>query len=152
MSSPALLSDPRAPRVAIVDDDAEMRALLRLLLRPLTADVVEIGSRGELLELLLNPTCGAGPDRSHRTCDHGVDLVIADVGRPAPGALAVLAHARVAGVAVPFVVVTAFRDDAVRAAVERFADARVLAKPFGRHDLIGLVTSMLAARGLDAAG
>ncbi|MEO7731370.1 MAG: response regulator, partial [Kofleriaceae bacterium] len=63
-----------------------------------------------------------------------VDLVISDVRMPMPGGLDALAMARTAGVTTPFMLITAFADDEVRAAAHAL-HATVLDKPFFASDL-----------------
>jgi CheY-like chemotaxis protein len=72
-----------------------------------------------------------------------VDVVIADVRMPMPGGLDALVMARTAGVTVPFVLVAASCDEALRDAVRRL-HAVVIAKPLRDHELAQRVRELVA--------
>jgi CheY-like chemotaxis protein len=116
-------------RLAIADDDGEMRAWLRLALRPLTASVVEVGSGVALLDVISEQ----GP----------FDAVITDVRMPGPSGLNVIAMARTAGLETPFLVITAFPDAAVYRLVDRLSATEILAKPFQVGDLRTAVRGLI---------
>jgi CheY-like chemotaxis protein len=118
------------PRVIVADDDPAMREWLRILLRPLAAEVREAAGGLELLDLL-----AAGEP---------YDLVITDVRMPGPDGLQVVAMARTAGSLAPFLVITAFPDDELRRALHA-AGACLLAKPFAPAELRAAVAALLAA-------
>ena len=108
----------------VAEDDPAMRWWLRTVLTRMGA-VVRLASSGwECLSLL------AGDD--------GVDLVISDVRTPMPGGIDVLAMARIAGVSVPFVLITASPDERVREAARRL-DAVILDKPVLAEELVAVV-------------
>jgi CheY-like chemotaxis protein len=118
-------------RIVVADDDDEMRALVRMLVRPITGEVRDARSGWELLAVLADE----GP----------FDLVITDVRMPAPSGVHVVTMARAAGLATPFLVITAFPDDAVRRAVDGQKWALLLGKPFGRAELLAAVAELVAS-------
>ncbi len=120
-------------RFVVCDDDPEMRALLRSMLRPLDVSIVEVGGGAELLAALAD---AAEP----------FDLVITDVRMPAPSGLHVVSMARAAGLETPFVVITAFPDEQLRRSVSDIGGSLLLEKPFERVDLLTAVRSLLAGR------
>jgi CheY-like chemotaxis protein len=115
-------------RLLVADDDGEMRAWLRVLLQPLDADVRDASSGWELLSLLAD----AGP----------FDLVVTDVRMPGPTGLQVVAMARTAGFAEPFLVMTAFPDDRLRESAAKFR-VQVLEKPFEQLAFVAAVEQLL---------
>jgi DNA-binding response OmpR family regulator len=119
------------PRIFVADDDPAMREWLRLLLRSMQATIHEAAGGIELLELL------AGGDP--------YDLVITDLRMPGPSGLQVVAMARAAGVTAPFLIITAFPDDEVCAALAA-AGAELLAKPFSARELKARVAALIKER------
>lgn len=115
-------------RVALADDDGEMRSWIRDVLRPTRATFVEVGSGWELLHLLAN--------------EGHFDLVISDVRMPAPNGLTVITMARTAGLATPFLIITAFPDGALRRSLAAVPDALLLEKPIKGHDLLAAVGAL----------
>jgi CheY-like chemotaxis protein len=116
---------PGSVRLLIADDDAPMRALLRDMLRGLHIEIDEAANGWELLDRLANQ----GPHLA----------VITDLRMPAPSGLQVITMARVAGLETPFLLITAFPDASVRAAVDKLAAVSLLAKPFDRHELLAAI-------------
>ena len=102
--------------ILVADDDAELRAWLRLALRPIAAVVEEVGSGQALLDRIAD--------------GDPVDAVVTDVRMPGPDGLKVVAMARTAGLDVPILVSTAFPDRAVRHTVAALDRTVLLAKPF----------------------
>ena len=120
---------PPVLRFLLADDDAEMRAWLRLVVRPLAASIAEAASGAEVVELL-----AAG----------GFDVVVTDVRMPAPSGLTAIAMARAAGVTTPALVITAFPDPAAIRAVADLDHAMLLPKPFDVGELRSAVIALLA--------
>lgn len=119
----------RRLRIVIADDDAEMRALIRLLLRPALGEVREAASGWELLGVLAD--------------DGPFDLVITDVRMPAPNGVGVVTMARAAGFETPFLVITAFPDERVRRTIASQRNAVLVGKPFDRTELMSAVHALL---------
>lgn len=121
----------RGRRLLIVDDDAEMRSWLRLGLERLGAIVYEAASGWECLARLSD--------------DGPFDLVVTDMRMPMPSGLSVLASARSLGIMTPFILITAFSDEALRERVALFASATLVDKPFELDDLVTQALALLRA-------
>ena len=120
---------PPVLRFLLADDDAEMRAWLRLVVRPLAASIAEAATGAEVVDQL-----AAG----------GIDVVVTDVRMPAPNGLTAIAMARAAGVTTPALLITAYPDPAVIQAVTDLDRAMLLPKPFDVGELRAAVTALLA--------
>jgi CheY-like chemotaxis protein len=121
-----------APRLLIADDDREMRRVLRDMLRPTGADIREAANGHDLLGHLESGE---------------FDLIITDLRMPAPNGLQVMMKARSAGCQTPFILITAFGDEEVRAELGRIPNAFMLEKPFARPALLSWVATALRDRG-----
>jgi two-component system alkaline phosphatase synthesis response regulator PhoP len=121
-----------AGTVLVVEDDREIRELLRRYLERAGYAAHTTGSGAEAIRLL-----GSA----------GVDLVVLDLGLPDVDGLEVLAAARSAGATVPVVVLTARSglDDRIRG-LERGADD-YLTKPFSPTELVLRVRAVLSRAG-----
>jgi DNA-binding NtrC family response regulator len=121
-------SGPR--RIVVAEDDREMR---RLITGALIRDgyIVEEASDGPKL---LVSVIEANPP---------VDLVISDHRMPVSSGLQVLAGLRDAGWAIPFILLSAFGDDEMRADAEKL-NAIFLDKPFELDALRVIVRTALA--------
>jgi CheY-like chemotaxis protein len=117
----------------IADDDAPMRAWLRVALRGVSAAIEELPSGQALLERIAED-------------DHAFDAVITDVRMPGPDGLKVVAMARTAGLETPMLVITAFPDPSVAATVARLPHTALLAKPFEASELRAALTALIEAR------
>lgn len=115
-------------RLLLADDDAEMRAWIRDVLRGFDLDIVEAQSGVEVMGILAH----AGP----------FHLVVSDVRMPPPSGLHIIMMARTAGLLTPFVIITAFPDDALRDSIGRVDDAWLLEKPFRARDLCAIVSAV----------
>jgi DNA-binding response OmpR family regulator len=124
-----------AGTVLVVEDDREIRELLRRYLERAGYAAHTTGSGAEAIRLL-----GSA----------GVDLVVLDLGLPDVDGLEVLAAARSAGATVPVVVLTARSglDDRIRG-LERGADD-YLTKPFSPTELVLRVRAVLNRAGTGA--
>jgi two-component system response regulator HydG len=116
-------------RLLIADDDLEMRSWLREVLGERGALILEADSGAELLRMLAEE----GP----------FDLVITDVRMSWADGVQVLQMARTAGYETPFVVITAFANDRVRAQVAELG-AVLLEKPFEVEQLVEKARGALA--------
>jgi FixJ family two-component response regulator len=114
--------------ISIVDDDASVRAATNNLLSSRGYVVHTFASAGDFL-------------RSDRLQDSS--CVVTDVQMPAVSGLDLLAHMRVQGNKTPFIIVTAFPDESVRARALRAGAIGFLAKPFGGSDLISCIEAAL---------
>ena len=115
------------PLVAIIDDDASVRATTDSLVRSLGYNVNTFRSAEEFL-------------RSNRLNDFS--CVIADVQMPGMSGVELQAHLLSQGSRVPFIFFTAFPDERIRAQALRAGAICYLTKPFDGDSLV---------RGLQAA-
>src|SRR5687768_11667045 len=115
-------------RCLVADDDLEMRRWLRAVLARVAHRIDEAATGWEALFVLAE----SGP----------YDLVVADVRMPMPDGVTVAEMSRAAGVITPFIVMTAFGDDDVRASVAALDRAVFLDKPFDAHDLLRAVVEL----------
>jgi FixJ family two-component response regulator len=132
--SATLPSLPTPSVISVVDDDASMRASMDNLLRSRGYVVHTFGSAEEFLR---------SPRLSQTSC------VIADVQMPAMNGLEMLAIIRMRGYAAPFIFITAFPDESVRARALKAGATCFLAKPCAPTNLIECVDAALAPRGGD---
>jgi DNA-binding response OmpR family regulator len=116
-------------RVLVVDDDADIRLLLRFELAAEGHDILEAGNGEEALSAL---------------AQGGVDLVLLDMMMPVLDGWAVL-RAVDPATAPPIVVITALASDGDRHVVEllELGAIDVIAKPFDPGWLIRLVDAVL---------
>jgi FixJ family two-component response regulator len=114
--------------VAIVDDDASVRATTDSLVRSLGYVVNTFASAEEFL-------------RSNRLDD--LSCVIADVQMPGMSGVELQAHLLTKGNYVPFIFVTAFPDDRVRAQALGAGAICYLTKPFDGDSLVQCLQAAL---------
>jgi DNA-binding response OmpR family regulator len=119
----------RAQRVMIVDDDASVRALLRMTLPADGFDVVEAGDGEEALALL----------------DQSVpDLVLLDWVMPGASGEAVLRELKGRRPDVPVIVLTAEQEPRYRELADSLGADTFLTKPFSPLQLLGELERLLA--------
>ena len=114
--------------VAVIDDDASVRTATDNLLSSHGYLVDTFASAEEFL-------------RSARLSDSA--CVIADVQMPAMSGLDLLIHMRAQGYAAPFIFITAFPEESVRARALRAGAICLLAKPFAGPALINCLEAAL---------
>jgi FixJ family two-component response regulator len=114
--------------ISVIDDDASMRAATNNLLSSHGYLVHTFASAEEFLQ-------SARPNDS--------SCVIADVQMPVMSGLDLLTHMRAQGYAVPFVFITAFPEEGVRARALKAGAICFLAKPFAGPALINCVEAAL---------
>lgn len=115
-----------APMLVIADDDADMRALVRDVLRPEFPEAIEVEDGRQLFWQLMRASFRVGSTREL--------VIVTDLKMPSYSGLDVLDAWHDPKAASPMVVITAFPDDAVRRRAGKLA-ATVLAKPFSRAQL-----------------
>jgi CheY-like chemotaxis protein len=126
---------PRAPRVIVAEDEADVRQLVAVALRGLGYDIVEASSGAELLEALADALLGG------RAADRP-DLIISDIRMPGLTGLEVLAGLRQARWPTAIVLMTAYSDLATREEARRLGADAFFAKPFDIDDLMTAVVNM----------
>ncbi len=100
-----------------------MRRWLVTVLTPLAGRIHAVGDGWQVWTALM---------------EEDIDLVISDIRMPMKGGLETLNVVRVAGITVPFLLITAFGGEDVRAAAAGLG-AEVLDKPFAASDLLARV-------------
>jgi FixJ family two-component response regulator len=115
--------------ISVIDDDASVRAATNNLLRSHGYVVHTFASAEEFLQ---------SPHLKDTLC------VIADVQMPAMSGLDLLALVRTQGYLAPFIFITAFPDESVRARALRAGAIGFLAKPFAAPTLIKCLDTALA--------
>lgn len=107
--------------ISVVDDDASVRLSMNNFLRSCGYVVFTFGSAEAFLE---------SPQLNDTSC------VISDIQMPGLNGLELLANMRIRGYSVPFIFITAFTDEGVRARALTAGAACFLAKPFAMPNLI----------------
>jgi FixJ family two-component response regulator len=110
--------------ISVIDDDASVRAATNNLLGSHGYAVQTFASAEQFLQ-------SAQLDDS--------SCVIADVQMPAMSGLDLLIHMRAKGYALPFILITAFPEESVRARALKAGAICFLAKPFAAPALISCV-------------
>ncbi len=123
-------------RLLVVDDDEEMRDLLRKVLEKEGYHVSGAGDGQEALAVLAR-----GP----------FDLVVTDMLMPHDGGLELLATLRRVHPTLPVIIVTAFGDWHSYTRALELGAAAFISKPLRMSELIAAVHSALAGRGATAS-
>ncbi len=124
MSAPSVIS--------VIDDDASVRIATNNLLM----------SRGYVVHTFASAEEFLGSGRIEETC-----CVIADVQMAAMSGLDLLASLRARGHHAPFIFITAFPDDGIRARAMKAGAVCFLAKPFAAPSLINCLDAALRGDG-----
>jgi FixJ family two-component response regulator len=111
----------KLPLIAIIDDDASVRATTDSLVRSLGYVVYTFASAADFL-------------RSNRLDD--LSCVIADVQMPGMSGVELQAHLLAQGNRVPFIFFTAFPDEQIRARALKAGAICYLTKPFDGDSLV----------------
>ena len=114
--------------ISVIDDDASVRAATDNLLSSHGYLVHTFASAEDFLQ-------SADPD--------DVSCVVADVQMPGMSGLDLLTHVRTQGNRVPFIFITAFPDESVRARALKVGAICFLAKPFAGPVLIDCIETAL---------
>jgi FixJ family two-component response regulator len=114
--------------ISVIDDDASVRAATNNLL----------GSHGYTVQMF-----ASAKEFLQSAQLNGSSCVIADVQMPAMGGLDLLTHMRAQGYTAPFIFITAFPDENVRARALKAGAICFLAKPFAAPELITCVEAAL---------
>lgn len=123
----------RPAHIVLAEDDHELRCLLAAALREDGHEVIVARDGAQLAEHL-----------GSRCLRHEFpDLVITDVRMPGGNGLDILASIRERNWTTPFIVITAFADEALREEALRLGAAAVLDKPFDIDALRAIVLFVL---------
>jgi CheY-like chemotaxis protein len=128
----------RMPRVAVAEDDPDMRTMVGDALRQDGYRVIELANGADLLVRI------AHQYRYHEP-DDALDLIVSDVRMPVINGLEILRGLRNAHCQTPVVLMTAFGDSATRDEAQKL-DAVILDKPLELAVLRAEVRRLLAAR------
>lgn len=124
------------PRILLAEDDPDFRGLLASALRQDGYEVLEAETGTELAEIL------ASLQFRHQ---EPVDLIISDMRMPGFPPLDVLEGFRLA-LRTPFIVMTAFGSDTMRADARRLGAAYFFDKPFVIEELMEAVSTLAPCR------
>ena len=125
-----------APLVLLADDDEDFRAAMADALRRIGLRVAAVSDGNALLDVL------GGDDADY---EHP-DLVITDNHMPGCNGVTALEIIHASGMDLPAIVVTGFRDEAMRADAQRFGAVAVLQKPIDLDELrIRIITLLKCA-------
>lgn len=126
----------RRPRILVIEDDPEMRALVSIELRSDGFEVVSTADSEEFLAIVekLAGEYGLGQE--------AVSLIVSDVRMPGLDGLGLLAALRCASWDTPVVLMTAFGSKETHEEAERLG-AVVLDKPFAMHRLGAIARRLL---------
>jgi FixJ family two-component response regulator len=116
------------PVISVIDDDASVRAATNNLLSSRGYIVRTFASAGDFLQ-------------SDRLQDSS--CVVADVQMPAMSGVDLLTQVRTQGNTTPFIFITAFPEDSVRARALKAGAVSFLAKPFAGPRLIDCIETAL---------
>ena len=119
---------PATSIISVIDDDASVRVATNNLLM----------SRGYVVHTFASAEEFLGSGRIEETC-----CVIADVQMAAMSGLDLLASLRARGHHAPFIFITAFPDEGIRARAMKAGAVGFLAKPFAAPSLIECLDAAL---------
>ncbi len=125
-------------RLLLAEDDEALRSLIAETLRKDGYQVVEVKHGLELLEAL-EPAMFEGRPETRP------DLIISDYHMPGCTGLSILAGVHSTGLGVPFIVITAFGDEATHKNARMLGAGAVLNKPFRLDELRTTVLKLLPA-------
>jgi FixJ family two-component response regulator len=114
--------------ISVIDDDASVRAATNNLL----------SSHGYMVRAF-----ASGKDFLQSAHSDETACVVADVQMPGMSGLDLLEHVRSRGNDTPFIFITAFPDESVRARALKVGAICLLAKPFAGPALIGWIETAL---------
>ena len=128
----ALAAQERAPLVIVADDDDDFRATIADALERIGMRAIAVCNGNALLALL-----GADNDQEQP------DLIITDNHMPGCNGVTALEIMHASGLVMPAIVITGFRDEAIRANASRFGAVAVLQKPIDLDELREQIVSAL---------
>lgn len=130
---------PAGARVLVVDDDAAMRAMVRISLEREGYVVTEAASAAEVFER------ASAFDRESWPRGN-VDLLLVDLRMPHRSGLEILSMLRTGRWTTPAILMTAFPDEDVHLSAD-FLGVPLLAKPFSLTELTDTALGVLLSRG-----
>lgn len=144
LSSPPAMPSPlaRAPRVLVVDDDADVRLVLRALLAQQGYDTAEAGGVATAVEAI---------DR-HHAGQEAIDVVICDVRMPDGDGLELLRLIAERCPRLPVVMLTAYGTVPLAVEAMRCGAVDVVCKPFERKALVSVLERARRGEQVDPGG
>lgn len=115
-----------APSILVADDDPAMRRWLVIVLTAMGGQIRAVSDGWQVSSVVMQEE---------------IDIVVSDDRMPMQNGLEALTNIRDAGVQVPFLLITAFGGNDVRAAAAKLG-AEVLDKPFAATELLYRVRRM----------
>jgi two-component system response regulator AtoC len=125
--------------ILLIEDDAEMRKLLQLVLTREGYEVVAVADGDQALDWL-------GLCLFDGSLARIPALIVSDVRLPEFGGLELIEGLLCATADIPVILITGFPSDELYAEAFELGAARVLAKPFDMEALLGAVYTVLEAR------
>lgn len=135
-NSPDRRKDSAPKRLLLAEDDEALRSLIAETLRRDGFQVVEVKHGLELLEAL-------EPAMFEGRVEARPDLIISDYHMPGCTGMSILAGVHSTGLGVPFIVITAFGDEATHKKARMLGAVAVLNKPFRLDELRQTVLTLL---------
>ena len=120
------------PRIAVADDDPEMRSFIAGALRKRGYEVLEATDGTSLLALVT-------PDLARTRGARAIEVVVTDLRMKGATGMAALQAIRRVDPALPVILITAFPDPHVTQEAMRLGAAAVLAKPYTARRLLEVV-------------
>lgn len=128
--------DLEPPCILLAEDNAEMRKFLGAELRKDGYEVIEASTGSELVDLIADHLL-------YPVTRPAIDLIIADLRMPGFTGMEILGALRAEEWVTPFILMTAFGGDEVRAEALRAGAAAVFDKPFEMDDLRTAVVNLV---------
>jgi CheY-like chemotaxis protein len=136
--TPPVAERRHARRILVAEDDLAMRRLMAAALRTAGHRVIEASDGVDVLDRMESTIWADRQD--------AIGLIVSDMAMPALSGLDVLAALRSAEVRTPFILITAFGDDLVRAEAKALGASAVLDKPLDIEQLRSAVDAALRER------
>ncbi len=136
--TPPVAERRHARRILVAEDDVAMRRLMAAALRTAGHRVIEASDGVDVLDRIESTIWADRQD--------AIGLIVCDMAMPALSGLDVLAALRSAEVRTPFILITAFGDDLVRAEAKALGASTVLDKPLDLQQLRNAVEAALCER------
>ncbi len=135
---PAEASAPEAPaepfqgrgRVLVVDDEAPVRGLIRLMLEKLGYEVIVAAGGTEAVDL-------------YRQHSDGIDLILMDLSMPCMGGVEAFGRLRDLGCAVPVILSSGYSEEYLKKEYTGKGFSGFLQKPFLKRTLVEMLTRVM---------
>lgn len=121
-------------RIAVAEDDGEMRRLLCHALTVDGYDVLSVGSGRHLVDELMREKAAENPP----------SLIISDMRMPGRSGMDVAREVRSRGWSIPIILITAFGDEDTKCEAEEAGVTCMFSKPFDLDDLRTAVACLLS--------